>query len=537
MQQRQFDSPLAARARDILLNVYTEARTPSDAVAVILLLYRILEDVASQHLEAPASTDMVSKINALEHLWPTDLHEELDDLRRRRNDLAHPRYINGAYAQNSAEHFVNFCLDNWTFLFQTASRPPVVPSVQWVDAPMTPETNDLSRRLRSVLLVEYGRASTPNDMLAAALLFHKAIEQSMEQSGAPRDYDFNKKIDLVFRDPNANRTLRALHLRRSHLAHAASLNESEIVPLAGALAGFVGEQWGLLGDGYPVRVAHPPILARYVRPTAPASVAQQTAQPAARPAAPPAASGEPAERRQMAWGLLLKVVAQLALAFWLLGVARSLWAGWPDGTPWPAVGALLLVLLFASRATRSASQLLDKSGNFRGGLALLGVAALFGFVWLSAVVPRALSGRHAGQLLTAYASDLMVDDAAPASKPVVAPPAPTLAPVVIPADDESEPPADDTPIEAAPAETADPAGAPSPAIAVGATVRVATQGNNLNGRAEPGLGAAVVASFGNGAALTVVDGPRTADGYTWWLVRSDAGEGWSAADFLVVASP
>jgi hypothetical protein len=69
-------------------------------------------------------------------------------------------------------------------------------------------------------------------------------------------------------------------------------------------------------------------------------------------------------------------------------------------------------------------------------------------------------------------------------------------------------------------------------IRVGVRVRVKTDGAALMSRAEPGKDKTVVARFDNGSELTVLEGPVTADGITWWKVQGQAGTGWSAADFL-----
>lgn len=73
------------------------------------------------------------------------------------------------------------------------------------------------------------------------------------------------------------------------------------------------------------------------------------------------------------------------------------------------------------------------------------------------------------------------------------------------------------------------------AITVGSTVQVVgTDGVALRARAQPSRESAVLTRFAEGTRLTVVDGPREAEGLTWWQVRGDAGEGWCAADFLQV---
>ncbi len=74
-------------------------------------------------------------------------------------------------------------------------------------------------------------------------------------------------------------------------------------------------------------------------------------------------------------------------------------------------------------------------------------------------------------------------------------------------------------------------------IAPGATVIVKVANPpRLNIRAEPTTGSSnVLFSVTNGAQLVVVAGPRTADGYTWWQVRTaDQKVGWAVADYLVL---
>lgn len=528
MEQWSGDSPIAARARTILTGRYAAARTPGDALAVIFLLHRALEDASNQHLGQPAAGvgDVAAKIEALRQVWPADLCDQWEGLHVRRKDLAHPRFINGLHAQDSADAFATFCTTNWAFLFNSSSTPPALARPRWFAATVRPHDPDLSRRLLSIFATEYAQAQTPGDMLAAALLFHKAIEQSMEDQGASRDDTFSRKVDAVFHDHSPNATLKALHQTRSRLVHPPLLDDGDMVRTADALADFVADQWPVLGDGRRLTLRRPPISDRYALPTRREEEAQREVQQGQRDQKP--------ERRRMAWGLLLRVAAQAALALWLVGVARALWANWPLGAPWPAAVVALPALFAAYRSTQNAALLLERSGNGRGGLALLGLLLLAAVAWLAYPWPphRLLSGRYAGQLAAAFVAGLMgADAAAPEITPLATVPPPARAT----ATQAPSTRATATAPAAAPSDVA-PAAAPAaaPGIAIGATVRVATPGNNLNGRAEPGLSAAVVASFANGATLTVVDGPRAVDGYTWWLVRGEAGEGWSAADFLTV---
>ncbi len=73
---------------------------------------------------------------------------------------------------------------------------------------------------------------------------------------------------------------------------------------------------------------------------------------------------------------------------------------------------------------------------------------------------------------------------------------------------------------------------------IGATVRVTgTDGAALRAREQPGSSARIVARFAPASQLEIVDGPQGVDGRTWWKVRGAQGEGWCAAEFLVVDEP
>jgi len=73
-------------------------------------------------------------------------------------------------------------------------------------------------------------------------------------------------------------------------------------------------------------------------------------------------------------------------------------------------------------------------------------------------------------------------------------------------------------------------------IGPGATVVVSgTAGAGLNLRQQPSTYASVEGSYDEGTELTVLDGPREADGYVWWQLRAEDGtEGWAAADWLAL---
>ncbi len=57
--------------------------------------------------------------------------------------------------------------------------------------------------------------------------------------------------------------------------------------------------------------------------------------------------------------------------------------------------------------------------------------------------------------------------------------------------------------------------------------------DDVNLRAEPTTGSSVVQVVAAGTVVTIVGGPESGDGYTWWEVQFEDGTtGWLAADFL-----
>lgn len=74
-------------------------------------------------------------------------------------------------------------------------------------------------------------------------------------------------------------------------------------------------------------------------------------------------------------------------------------------------------------------------------------------------------------------------------------------------------------------------------IAPGATVVVQGTGTrHLRVRAQPSTSAATLTFLTDGTELLVLDGPRTANGYTWWQVRTADQKvtGWAAGEFLAL---
>jgi hypothetical protein len=81
--------------------------------------------------------------------------------------------------------------------------------------------------------------------------------------------------------------------------------------------------------------------------------------------------------------------------------------------------------------------------------------------------------------------------------------------------------------------------APTPAptgIALGNYVQITgTNGEGLHIRSEPGLNSTSEFLGFDSEVFIIQDGPRTADGYTWWYLVAPYDQsraGWAAADFL-----
>jgi uncharacterized protein YgiM (DUF1202 family) len=55
-----------------------------------------------------------------------------------------------------------------------------------------------------------------------------------------------------------------------------------------------------------------------------------------------------------------------------------------------------------------------------------------------------------------------------------------------------------------------------------------TEGDNLNLRSGPGISFDIIAKLEKDSTATLLEGPRKADGYAWWLIRTpDGQEGWA----------
>jgi len=68
----------------------------------------------------------------------------------------------------------------------------------------------------------------------------------------------------------------------------------------------------------------------------------------------------------------------------------------------------------------------------------------------------------------------------------------------------------------------------------GDTVRVT---ETLNMRSGAGTGYGIVATLAAGTTGNVLDGPRTANGYTWYQIQTSEGTGWVVRDWIVKITP
>jgi hypothetical protein len=88
----------------------------------------------------------------------------------------------------------------------------------------------------------------------------------------------------------------------------------------------------------------------------------------------------------------------------------------------------------------------------------------------------------------------------------------------------------------APQVTPIPSVTPAGALGVGVYMRVSgTKGLGLNFRAEPNTKSPILFLGMEAEVFQVIDGPRQADGFTWWYLQAPYDKnrkGWAANDFL-----
>jgi hypothetical protein len=96
-----------------------------------------------------------------------------------------------------------------------------------------------------------------------------------------------------------------------------------------------------------------------------------------------------------------------------------------------------------------------------------------------------------------------------------------------------------SPIAPTPTPSLAPTDMPTPeTLYVGGYAQVyGTEGESLRLRSDPGLQTTTLKTIPEGARLMILDGPRDADGLTWWRLRDliDGAEGWAAQLYLAPA--
>jgi hypothetical protein len=110
----------------------------------------------------------------------------------------------------------------------------------------------------------------------------------------------------------------------------------------------------------------------------------------------------------------------------------------------------------------------------------------------------------------------------------------------VPADLTIIPPSTDTPGPTA-VPTTDVTSTPVGQIGIGAYVQITgTEGAGLRIRKDPGQTGETVFLGEEEETFVVKDGPKEADGYTWWYLVApydDTRAGWAAADYLAAIPP
>jgi hypothetical protein len=148
-----------------------------------------------------------------------------------------------------------------------------------------------------------------------------------------------------------------------------------------------------------------------------------------------------------------------------------------------------------------------------------GLAAIPARVWILGVLVGLVALAAFGVWgLVFFGGRLAGDEPTPTPIIWTATPAATLTPGVVPTET-------DVPIPTT-----------SPGIAIGRYVKVTgTRGAGLSLRAGPGVNYDRMDTALDGEVFIVVDGPRQAGGYDWWMVRDPDNEerqGWGAGNYL-----
>lgn len=430
----------------------------------------------------------------------------------------------------------------------------------------TIDLTEIRRRL-TLFLKHYEQARSRADFLEAALGIQTALDKALDAQLDPEQVQglaFAQKFGTLLPNLAAAWNVAELSELRNRYAHPyTTYGLEQYRSLAAEFAGLALAAWPSLFGGAPPAVAAPqpqPEDDRLLREAALALKAQkqelEASEARVRSLTQQLAAARTAPKKAvvpwgaLAWGLLLTLPVAL-----LAGFASRAAAARP--TPWPLVIIpALLALALAALAVRYLWRFIRAAGPARvaAGAAIALVLATLALVPFTSrqkglaartgdSLERVLAGLEQtvfllpdwlaglGGDLSALAASRLAPQAPLVSATSAAPSTPEATAVATAA------PAATATAVPPPTATPAPTATPRPQIRAGDQVWVRTEGAPLMGRAAATTNAEIVARFDDGAILTVIGGPEEADGLTWWQVESEAGAGWSAADYLEPVQP
>ncbi|HMT21251.1 MAG TPA: hypothetical protein PKE20_08415 [Promineifilum sp.] len=404
---------------------------------------------------------------------------------------------------------------------------------------MSAASQKIEQAVRRTIVEKYQNATIAGELSVVTLQLDAAVEKlAKDRLGPVRSADlptFDEKVKAVWFDHSQG--LYQLHKRRSNqVGHETDIDPQEAIVLARDYVNTILRIWpDLFGVGNPPPRVTPPAIVSgfrsYPQEQRPFVTPPSTPQIVA-PTHPTSKRHTGTAQRRIDWHLLLVVLALWALTSWLAGLTL----GSLNGVSVLAILLAGVATLLTGLATLVVVVRFVRSAGL--GLALASVLALgvgwwlFGLLVSNGPNPAFAHGYNfAPSLFGLVNSETQGDNGDPAFEETPPPtqPRPTRVNMVDAPKRETPVPTGGQLIEGQSPETPVPS---SQNLAIGRRARVVTAGNRLNGRTDPNLSGAIKVSFENGEELDVIDGPVTADGYDWWLVRGKAGEGWSVDEFL-----